>query len=255
MEQLSELLSPGLLVAALAIGFLAGVIKGIVGFAMPMVIISGLSIFLPPDVALAALILPTLLSNVWQSMRQGISAAWRSVVAVRIYLGTCLFVLVLSAQLVRVIPQTVLFLTIGILISLFTLLQLVGWQAQIKTRSRWIEVAVGSLAGFMGGLSGVWGPPTVAYLTAVNTPKTDQIRVQGTIYGLGSVALLAAHIQSGVMRAETWPLSVMMVVPAVLGMALGFRIQDLIDQSAFRRATLFVLLIAGLNLMRRGVMG
>ena len=39
------------------------------------------------------------------------------------------------------------------------------------------------------------------------------------------------------------------------GMAVGFAVQDRIDQAAFRKATLVVLLVAGGNLVRRGLMG
>ena len=44
-----------------------------------------------------------------------------------------------------------------------------------------------------------------------------------------------------------------MVVPAFVGMLIGQRINDRIDQTAFRRATLLVLFLAGLNLVRRGL--
>ena len=88
--------------------------------------------------------------------------------------------------------------------------------------------------------------------TALDTPKQEQMRIQGVIYGLGAVFLLIAHTGSGVMRAETVPLSAAMVLPALVGMWIGGRLQDRIDQRAFRRATLAVLLIAGLNLVRRG---
>jgi uncharacterized membrane protein YfcA len=69
------------------------------------------------------------------------------------------------------------------------------------------------------------------------------------------VALLFAHMASGVVRAETLPFSLMLVIPALAGMFIGFRVQDRIDQAAFRRATLVVLLVAGGNLIRRGLMG
>ena len=56
-------------------------------------------------------------------------------------------------------------------------------------------------------------------------------------------------------RGETLPLSVWLVVPAVIGIWLGFKVQDRINQELFRRLTLWVLFLAGLNLIRRGVMG
>ena len=94
----------------------------------------------------------------------------------------------------------------------------------------------------------------MAYLTALGTEKSEQIRVQGVIYGMGAIALLMAHIGSGVMRAETAPFSVALIVPAVIGMWIGGKLHDRIDQAAFRRATLLVLLVAGLNLLRRALM-
>jgi uncharacterized membrane protein YfcA len=55
-------------------------------------------------------------------------------------------------------------------------------------------------------------------------------------------------------RAETLPFSILLVVPAVLGMWIGGRLHDRIDQRLFKQATLIVLLVAGLNLVRRGLM-
>ena len=89
-------------------------------------------------------------------------------------------------------------------------------------------------------------------LSAQETEKRDHLRIQGVIYGLGAVALLGAHIGSGVLRVQTLPLSVLLVIPAMAGLLLGFKVHDRIDQATFRRATLLVLLIAGLNLIRRG---
>ncbi len=253
MNSAFSLLSPTDLAVAISIAGLAGLIKGLVGFAMPMILISGLGIFLSPELALAGLILPTLATNGMQALRQGLGAAWESVCRFRVFLLIGCVFLLFSAQLVRVLPTSYLLLMLGVPITGFALMQLLGVRFSLKEPSARIEAFVGAFAGFVGGMSGVWGPPTVAYLTALNTPKADQMRVQGVIYGLGAVALLVAHVGSGVMRAETAPFSMLLLVPAVLGMWIGGQFQDRIEQTTFRRATLAVLLIAGLNLVRRGL--
>jgi uncharacterized membrane protein YfcA len=79
--------------------------------------------------------------------------------------------------------------------------------------------------------------------------------VQGVVYGLGSVTLLAGHLRSGLLNAETAPLTAMLVVPALAGMAAGFAVGDRLDQERFRKATMAVLIVAGLNLIRRGAQG
>ena len=255
MDLLFPSLGPDALLLACAIALLGGLIKGMVGFALPMILISGLGMFLPPDVALAGLILPTLAANGLQALRQGSAAAWESVRRFRVFLGAGLVLLLISAQMVRVIPPGLLLMLIGVPITVFCLTQLTGLRLSLSAQSVRIEIVAGALAGFIGGLSGVWGPPTVAYLTALDTPKAEQVRVQGVIYGVGAVAMTGAHLGSGVLRAETLPFSALLILPGLLGMWAGGAVHDRIDQTTFRRATLVVLLIAGLNLIRRGVTG
>ena len=119
---------------------------------------------------------------------------------------------------------------IGVPITIFAATQLMGYHLRLRSPSARTEAIVAAFAGFIGGFSGVWGPPTVAYLTALNTEKSEQMRVQGVIYGMGAVALTAAHVTSGVLRAETLPFSVAMVIPAVTGLLVGQALHDRIDQ-------------------------
>lgn len=245
-----------ILLAAAGFTLLAGFVKGAVGFGMPMLMISGLATILPGEVALAALILPTVVSNTYQALRQGWRVAWEATWRFRVYLLVMLIVLGASAQLVTVLSPRALFVVIGLPVVLFSVMQLVGWRPRLKPENRLRdEAAVAGVAGFFGGMSGVWGPPTVAYLTAIDTPKADQMRVQGVIYGLGAVVLVVAHLRSGVFSPHTAPLSVLMLVPAVVGMVAGTWAHDRMDQALFKRLTLVVLVLAGLNLLRKGVMG
>ena len=255
MDQLFSLLSPMDLIIAFGVALLAGTVKGMVGFALPMILVSGLSLVISPELALAGLILPTLVTNWMQALRQGAGAALASLKRFRIFLLAGLVFLLLSAQMVRILPQQVMFLAIGLPVTVFVLLQLLGMQLSLAKPTPRSEVLVGAFAGLIGGVSGVWGPPTVAYLTALGTEKSEQIRVQGVIYGLGAVVLFFAHIVSGVLNAATFVFSLCLVPPAVVGMWLGGLVHDRINQATFRKATLVVLLLASLNLVRRALIG
>lgn len=244
-----------MMIVAVCVTALAGVIKGMVGFGMPMVMISGLSTFIAPELALAGLIMPTVATNVIQAMRQGPAAAVQSIRRFRVFLFTGFCTLVLSAQLVRFVSGDTMLLMIGLPVAVFALFQLFGVTLRLAAPSFRVEAIVGAFAGFVGGMSGVWGPPTVLYLTALGTEKTEQMRVQGVIYGLGALALVGAHIGSGILRVETFGFSVAMVPPAIFGMWIGGKVQDRIDQVTFRKMTLLVLTIAALNLVRRALMG
>jgi len=173
----------------------------------------------------------------------------------RVFLLSGLVLMVFSAQLVSILSGAVLLLVIGVPMTIYAAAMLLGCPPRLPGRpGPGQNAAMGGIAGFFGGISGVWGPPTVALLTTMETEKTEQMRVQGVIYGSGAVALALSHIPSGVFNFQTAPMSALLVLPASIGLWIGFRIQDRIDQVTFRRLTLFVLLIAGMNLIRRGLL-
>lgn len=241
--------------ALFAVAFTAGIIKGIVGFGMPMVILSGLSFFVAPQVALAGLILPTLLTNGWQALHQGRQAAVQTIERFKLFLLLGGIAMAASSQLVTDLPEQIFLGVLGLIIIGFTALLAVGWQLPAAACGPRAEAGLATVIGAIGGISGVWAPLTVTYLTAIGTSKQDQIRIQGVIYGLGAVVLFFAHILSGVLNVQTLSLSASLVPPALLGMWVGRKINGRVSAHGFRRATLLVLVIAGINLLRRAFWG
>ncbi|MES2666376.1 MAG: sulfite exporter TauE/SafE family protein [Pseudomonadota bacterium] len=247
-------LSPQAFAAALGIALFAGFVKGAVGFAMPLIMISAFSSFLPPDLALAGLILPTLITNLSQATRQGLPAAKATAAKYwRFLAGTVVFIL-LSAQLFESIPPVAYLLILGVPVTAFAALQLAGVPLALRLEHRVrAEWGLGVVGGLYGGISGIWGPPLLVYLLSINAGKVETIRVQGVVFLIGAVALLAAHLHSGLANAQTLGFSAALVIPAQVGMVLGYRLQDRLDQVRFRRWTQALLVITGSNLIFRAL--
>ncbi|MCC5988510.1 MAG: sulfite exporter TauE/SafE family protein [Pararhodobacter sp.] len=241
---------------ACAITLFAGFVKGAVGFAMPLIMIAAFSSFMSPELALAALILPVLTTNFHQSLRSGWRPALGSVHRYWRLIAMTALGIVISAPFVVILPQQLLFALLGVPVMLFALVQLTGWAPVIPPRHRngW-EYGLGTVGGLYGGISGIWGPPAIVYLLAVGAQKAEMVRVLGVVFVIGAVVLAGAHLASGVLNAVTLPLSAALVVPATIGMWLGFRLQDRLDAVRFRRWTLFVLIVVAANLLRRAIMG
>jgi uncharacterized membrane protein YfcA len=244
----------GGLAAAGAVGAMAagGFAKGVVGFALPLIALSLAGSFVPYEVAVALLVLPTLVSNVFQALRNGVGPARDSLLKFWRLNLILMVTIALSAQLVVALPDQVLFATLGLAITAFAASQLAGWRPRFSMRHRHlVETAVALVGGFFGGLSGIWGPPLVMYLLAAGLPKAEMVRVQSLSFLLGSLVLLAAHLRTGVLNAVTLPASAWLVLPTMGAMFLGYRVHDRLDQELFRRVTLAVLVLTGLNLLRR----
>lgn len=254
------MLLPGLLPSAfilcLIVALVAGVVKGAVGFAMPLIMVSGMGMIIDPKHALAGLILPIVLSNGLQAFREGWQSTRAAVVEHWRYLLIVGIAIFSTAQVVVHIPSQVFFLILGVSVLSLSLMQLLGVSLSIPPERRkgaaWV---VGGISGILGGLAGTWGPTTVLYLMAIETPKARQMVVQGVIYGVGSVVLLAGYLKAGILNGDTVWFSAALVPAGLIGLWIGFRIGYRLDQKLFRRITLIVLVAASLNLIRKGVMG
>jgi len=245
-----------IIIATAAVMAFGGFVKGAVGFALPMITISGAGTFLSAQETVGLLIIPALVSNLWQTLRQGLRPAiatfttfWKLNIVMAVTMA-------FSAQLLPRIPSGMLFVLLGVFVTCAAAIQLAGWHPphpRTKRSRNLAEVLTGLIAGVTGGLSGVWGPPLLLYLIALGTSKRDQIRAQGMAFMIGSAVLVAAHLKSGILGGMVLPLSILMCVPVIAGMGLGIILQDRMDHLRFRKATLVVLVFAGLNLLRRGL--
>ncbi len=252
MDAIFDLVPISLFFLSIGITFLGGFVKGAVGFALPLIMMSGLGAILPPEIALAGLLLPGVIANCWQAFRQGLGGAFNSIRGHWPFMAIGLSVMVVSAQLVAGLPDWLFFALIGVPITVYSVMQLMGIPLRVAPHHRRLAtVLFGAIGGFLGGISAIWGPPTVAYLTSLDVEKREHVRVQGMVYFLGGVLLLAAHLRSGVLNADTAPFSAILVIPAMIGMWAGQLMQDRMDKAQFLRVTLIVLLLAGLNLVRR----
>ena len=249
-------LDPTIILLVVLITMVAGVIKGAVGFAMPLIMVSGISMVMDPKLAIAAIIGPIVVSNLLQTFRQGMQPVIAGVKEFWRYIFIVCTAIFITAQLVPSIPSRTLYFVVGIPVLVLSLIQLLGLRFHVPPEKRnWVEPLVATTSGSIGGLTGTWGPTTVLYLMAVGTSKEKQVIVQGIVFGAGSITILFAHLKSGLLNESTGPFTLALLPAALLGMWLGFKIHDRLDQERFRQITLIVLVVAALNLLRKGIVG
>ncbi len=245
---------PATFALACAIMFLAGAVKGAVGFGMPMVAAGGLGAFLAGQDVVALLILPTVIGNFWQVLRQGVGPAVQTARRFWLLNAAMVATIPLSAALVTEISSEGLILFLGLLVSTAAVLQLAGWSPRLSGGPfPLVEGAVGIGAGVLAGLTSIWGPPVLFLFIALELGKTDRIRAQGFNFLAGSVLLVPAHLLTGILNTATLTVSLVLILPMLAGMWLGLQVQDRMNQQVFRRVTLVVLCLAGLNLLRRAL--
>lgn len=240
--------------AAMAITLFAGFVKGAVGFAMPLILVSAFAVFLPQDLALAGLILPTLTTNLSQAFRQGVAPAVETARTYRRFLIATVICIAISAPFADAIPRTAYLLMLGLPITVFAALQLMGRKLAIRLHHRdRAEWGLGVIGGLYGGVSGIWGPPLLVLLLSTGADKLQMIRAQGVVFLIGAVALLVSHLATGIANAQSLGFSAALCVPALVGLYAGYWVQDRLDQARFRRWTQGLLVVTGLNMVRLAI--
>ncbi len=244
--------TPTLAVISAAI-FVGGIVKGVSGIGLPIVTIAIVVNFVSAPVALAIVVAPILVTNLWQAVRAGnLFAPLRQFAPMII----CFIVfLVLTAHFVVNIDPNALFGILGVCVTIFTLSNFIRPPVEPlspKTQ-KWAAPLAGTLGGILGGVSTIWGPPMMMYLVLLKLPKDIWVRVVGLVWFLGSIPLTLSYWANGILNAQTIPLSIYACLPGMAGILVGEVIRKHIDQETFRKVLLIALFIIGLNLIRRAV--
>ncbi|MEM9043977.1 MAG: sulfite exporter TauE/SafE family protein [Pseudomonadota bacterium] len=244
-------LEPGLLLVLFLIWFVAGTIKGTVGIGMPTAAVGMMSQVIDPRAAIAMVVVPSMLTNAWQVWRSGDVLG-----AIRRYKRflVCLVAMILLVSLLVTahVPTDTLIFVLGCVVVTFSVMSL-GWAPPIipQRHDRIGQVLAGGVAGGLGGLTAIWAPPMIVYLTGRRVEKDEFVRASGLIIFTGTLPLLFTFSANGMMDREDMVLGAAMTLPALLGFQVGERIRGFLDTDRFRTAVLILFLLLGLNLIRR----
>ena len=237
--------------SALAL-FAGGAVKGLVGIGIPLVSLSLLSLFLPLADAVILLPVPIIVANVWQSIVaphfvSAIRRFWPLVLAM--FIG-----IVAGAHVLIALDAASLNLLVGTLVVLFTLSSFMNPELRLPVRfERGVGVVAGAAGGFMGGISALFGPPIILYLTSLRLDREAFVGVISSIYLCSAVGLVVVFGSIGVMSQAQFVDSAIASLPLMLGVWAGQRYRGGIREAVFRKLLLVVVLGVGVRLIVLGV--
>ena len=236
-----------MVLTALAL-FAGGAVKGLVGIGIPLVSISLLSLFLPLPDAITLLPVPMIFANIWLSFAgnhflPALRRFWPLVLAM--FVGT-----MVGAQVLVALDLASLNLLVGIFVVVFCLSSHVNPAMRLPSRyEAGVGVVAGGVGGFMGGLSVLFGPALIMYLTSLRLDRDTFVGVISSIYLCCSVTLLIVFGSVGVMSRAQLAESALACVPLLLGVWVGQRFRRRIDEALFRKLLLVALLGTGVRLI------
>jgi uncharacterized membrane protein YfcA len=278
---------------AISMTFLvAGIVKGVTGMGLPTVAMGVLGSIMLPAEAASLLIVPSLVTNLWQLFAGGRVGAllrrfWLMMLCVMA--GTWVTIPFMTGGSSRW-PGAGL----GVALSAYALLGLASWRFTVPPRrERVLSPVVGLATGMVTGATGVFVIPAVPYIQSLNLKKEALVQALGLSFTVSTIGLalglVLAPVIAPILGAIFEPLTGAMIkagpeaasglsmagvtsafpsvgeitagimrallatVPALLGMAVGQSIRERISPATFRRWFFICLLVLGLQLLARAI--
>ena len=237
------------LFGAVAFGALA---KGATGLGFPLITVPIIALFVEPRMAVILISVPNMMVNFLILGRGGVplgevKRVWP--LAVAGVLGV-----VAGANLLAILDTSVLSVLLGSISVAFALFGWLEFNPKLAPRGEtFVGPAVGLVSGLLQGSTGASGPPLAMYLYSLGLAKRYFVYLITALFLVFNSVQVLTFLTLGLYDGENLFQAALMLAPTLVGLLLGFVVQDRLNQRMFNRLMLTVVAFTGANLLLRGL--
>ena len=238
------MLDPETLGIVFATFLLAGTVKGVIGLGLPSISLALLTVASDLTTAMALLLVPSFVTNLWQAVVGGNGAViLRRLWPFLLMATACVW---LGAAALTRVDLSLLSALLGLLLVSYAGLGLGGIRLTIRpAREAWAGTLIGATNGVLTGMTGSFVVPGVMFLQAIGLPRDMLIQAMGMLFTVSTVALGLALGGNGMLSMNQGLLSASGVLPAIVGMTVGQQLRKRLSEDLFRRVFFWALLALG----------
>jgi uncharacterized membrane protein YfcA len=224
---------------------LAGFVKGVIGLGLPTVSMGLLAVTMAPGQAIAIVIVPAIVTNVWQTfggpyLRDIIRRLWP------LMAGTVIGIW-LNAGLLTGPYAPYGTVILGVLLIIYAIMGLTKLQFSVAPRNeKWIGGVVGLITGVVSAGTGVQVFPSMPYMQAIGMEKDELVQALGVFFTVATVALAFNVTASGLLTAATALPGAIAMAASFAGMFIGQALRSRMQPETFRHWFLIALIFLGL---------
>jgi uncharacterized membrane protein YfcA len=244
--QCYRMFEPLLLLIAAAF-LLAGFVKGVIGLGLPTVAMGLLAVTMPPSRALAIVIVPAIITNIWQTfvgpyLRDIIRRLWPLMV------GTVIGIWLNSGMLTGPYARYG-GIVLGILLVIYAIIGLSKFSFTVAPRNeKWIGGIVGVITGVVSAATGVQVIPSMPFMQAIGMEKDELVQALGVFFTVATLGLAFNLTSAGLLTAATALPGAIAMAASFTGMFMGQAVRSRLQAETFRRWFLIAMIFLGLYL-------
>ena len=157
----------------------------------------------------------------------------------------------LGASIVGIVSQDVLKLTLGIFLTVISVLFLFRPELKVPTTKNVIMTG-GGISGLITGLVGTGGALRATFLTGFNLEKTKYIATAAVI-ALGTDATrIPLYLSQGFLLEQYYYYIPILAATAIGGSFVGKKVVGKINQKVFRKIVLIAIILVSINFIISG---
>lgn len=229
----------GVFAIAVALG-LGGLLKGITGAGVPVVAVPIIAAVYDIKIAVALLVIPNLVTNLWQGFKyrhhpleKGFAAKYGFAGALGAGLGTIML---------AYLPASALSITIAAIIFAYIGLRLFKPNMQLPMdRAKRLVWSAGLSGGILQGAVGVSAPIAVTFLNSMRIPRSNFVFTISVFFASMCVVQLPVQIAYGLMNWNIAMFGLLAIIPLFATIPLGEWVGKRLSPIIFDRAILVVL--------------
>src|ERR1700693_4918000 len=235
-------MSEPMLILVAAAFLLAVFIKGVIGLGLPTVSMGLLAVTMPPSRALAIVIVPAIITNIWQTfvgpyLRDIIRRLWP------LMAGTVIGIWLNAGMLTGPYARYGA-VVLGVLLVIYAITGLSKLSFSVAPRDeKWIGGIVGIMTGLVSATTGVQVIPSMPFMQAIGMEKDELFQALGVFFTVATLALAFNLTSAGLLNASTALPGAVAMASAFAGMFIGQAVRSRLDPEAFRRRVLIAMLL------------
>jgi uncharacterized membrane protein YfcA len=230
-----------------AVFLLAGFVKGVLGLGLPTVSMGLLVVAMQPSRALAIVIAPAIITNIWQTfggpyLRDILRRLWPLMLCTVI--GSLMSAGAMSGPYARY--GTV---ALGALLVIYAVIGLTQFRLRVERRNeKWVGGIVGLVTGVISASTGVQVIPSMPFIQAIGMEKDELVQALGVFFTVATLALSVNVSASGLLTPTTAIPGAIALACSFAGMFVGQNVRAKMPTEAFRRWFLIGMILLGIYL-------
>jgi uncharacterized protein len=236
-----------LLILIAAAFLLAGFVKGVIGLGLPTVSMGLLAVTMPPSHALAIVIAPAIITNIWQTfggpyLRDIIRRLWP------LMAGTVVGIWLNAGMLTGPYARYGT-IVLGLLLVIYAIVGLSKVSFKVGRRhEKWLGGLIGLITGVVSAATGVQVLPSMPFMQAIGMEKDELVQALGVFFTVATMALAFNLTAAGLLSASTALPGAVAMAASFAGMFIGQAVRSRMQPEAFRRWFLIAMILLGIYL-------